>query len=234
METDAAVGRIMRQLKESEIDDDTLIVFTSDNGCSDQADFKTLEAARHYPSIAWRGFKSKVYEGGHRVPFIIRWPKHVTANSTCSALIGLQDLYSTCADLVRVPLATNEAEDSISFAKQLLTQETQSSRLSLVHHSLHGRFSLRSGNWKLVFWPDGGGFGDKFTAGDWQKPLKLSQLQLFDLQQDPSEKNNVAESNLEIARKLSEEMKKLIHQGATRTNAKGSNDVEVHWMHPDI
>lgn len=234
METDAAVGRILHQLEESGIDDNTLIVFTSDNGCSDQADFKTLEAAGHFSSASYRGFKSKVYEGGHRVPFIVRWPNQVTANTNCSALIGLQDLYATFAELVSSPLAANEAEDSIPFANQLRTPEKQSERQSLVHHSLHGRFSLRSGNWKLVFWPDGGGFGDKIANGDWQTPLKLSQLQLFDLQQDPSEKNNIAESNLEVVRKLSEEMKAIIAKGASRRSTEGSNDVDVHWKHPDI
>lgn len=234
METDAAVGRIMDKLKSEGLFENTLVFFTSDNGCSDQADFKTLQAAGHDASAGYRGFKSKTYEGGHRVPFIAHWPKMVSAGTTCESLVGLQDIYASCADILGHDLNPNEAEDSFSFAKLLNNPSGHAVRSSLVHHSLHGRFAYRSGDWKLIFWPDGGGFGDKSAANDWKEDLDAKRLQLFDLKHDPSEKHNVVLDNMDVAKRLSSELRSLIEAGSTRPGALGQNDVPVHWLAPQL
>lgn len=230
LETDAAVGRIMAKLREEELLENTLVFFTSDNGCSNQADFATLQAAGHDASAGYRGFKSKTYEGGHRVPLIAHWPAVVPAGKTSEALVGLQDIYATCAELVGHELKPTQAEDSLSFAALLKALEGSASRTAMVHHSLHGRFAYRSGNWKIIYWPDGGGFGDKSTANDWKEPLTISQLQLFDMNRDPSEKQNVIHENIEVAKRLTAELKHLIEAGSSRPNAAGKNDVRVHWV----
>jgi arylsulfatase A len=234
METDAAVGRIMDKLKAEGLLENTLVFFTSDNGCSDQADFKTLQAAGHDSSAGYRGFKSKTYEGGHRVPLIAHWPAVVPAGTTCTKLVGLQDIYATCASILGHDLEANEAEDSFSFASLLTSPGSEASRSSLVHHSLQGRFSFRAGDWKMIYWHDGGGFGDKSTANDWKESLTLNQLQLFQLKLDPSEKQNVIEENIEVAKRLTAELKQLIETGSSRPNSSGKNDVRVHWVEPKL
>lgn len=234
METDAAVGRIMDKLKSEGLLENTLVLFTSDNGCSDQADFKTLQAAGHDASAGYRGFKSKTYEGGHRVPLIAHWPATVPSGTTCHALVGLQDIYATCASIVGHELKINEAEDSFSFATLLKSPGSDAVRPSLVHHSLQGRFAFRSGNWKIIYWHDGGGFGDKSTANDWKEPLTIEQLQLFDMKLDPSEKRNVIQENVEVAERLTAELKQLIETGSSRPNSTGKNDVRVHWVEPAL
>jgi hypothetical protein len=97
---------------------------------------------------------------------------------------------------------------------------------------LHGRFSFRSGDWKILYWPDGGGFGDAATANDWKNPLPKDRLQLFDLRSDPAEMQNVIRDELGIARQLTSEFKRLIEDGASREGAVGKNDVNVHWLEP--
>jgi arylsulfatase A-like enzyme len=232
LETDAAVGRIMDKLKSEGLLENTLVFFTSDNGCSDQADFKTLQAAGHDASAGYRGFKSKAFEGGHRVPFIAHWPAVVPAGTTCDALVGLQDIYASCAELLGHDLKSNEAEDSFSFANLLKSTEGKAMRQSLVHHSFHGRFAYRSGDWKIVYWQDGGGFGDKSAANDWKEPLTVDRLQLFHLKLDLAEKQNVIGENIEVAKRLTDELKQLIETGASRPNSSSVNDVPVHWVAP--
>lgn len=234
LETDAAVGRIMDKLKSEGLLENTLVFFTSDNGCSDQADFKTLQAAGHDASAGYRGFKSKAYEGGHRVPFIAHWPRVVPAGTTCDALVGLQDIYATCAEMLGHDLKSNEAEDSFSFANLLKATEAKAMRQALVHHSLQGRFAYRSGDWKLIYWQDGGGFGDKSVANDWKESLTVDRMQLFHLKLDPSEKQNVIGENIEVAKRLTDELKQLIETGSSRPNSSGINDVPVHWVAPKL
>lgn len=232
METDAAVGQIIAKLKSEGLWENTLLFVTSDNGCSDQADFKVLQAAGHDASAGYRGFKSKLYEGGHRVPLIAHWPSTIPAGSTCTALVGLQDIYASCAELVGCELRTNQAEDSISFVHLLKSPEEKGRRQSLVHHSLHGRFSYRSGDWKILYWPNGGGFGDPATANDWKAPLTTDRLQLFDLRSDPAEMQNRISEQLAMAQRMTSEFKSLIEAGASREGAVGKNDVDVHWIEP--
>lgn len=234
LETDAAVGRIMDKLKAEGILENTLVFFTSDNGCSNQADFKTLQAAGHDASAGYRGFKSKTYEGGHRVPLIAHWPKVVPAGTTCEALIGLQDIYATCAEVVGNELNPTQAEDSFSFVSLLKAPEGSAVRNALVHHSLHGRFAYRSGDWKMIYWPDGGGFGDKSAANDWMSVLTIDRLQLFNLKSDRSETQNVIRENVEVAKRLTAELQALIESGSSRSGASSKNDVPVHWIAPKL
>lgn len=234
LETDAAVGRIMDKLKSEGLLENTLVFFTSDNGCSNQADFETLQAAGHDASAGYRGFKSKTYEGGHRVPLIAHWPAAVPSGTTCDALVGLQDIYATCANILGHELRATEAEDSFSFAGLLKSPGNDAPRTSLVHHSLHGRFAYRSGDWKIIYWHDGGGFGDKSTANDWKEPLTVNQLQLFHMKLDPFEKRNVIQENIEVAKRLTAELKQLIETGSSRPGAAGKNDVLVHWVEPAL
>ena len=104
----------------------------------------------HYPSAQYRGYKSDLWDGGHRVPFIVRWPARVDPGTTSDQLICLTDLLATCAELSGASVPENAGEDSVSFAAALEGNPIQSTRQGMIHHSIDGNFSYRQGKWKLL------------------------------------------------------------------------------------
>jgi arylsulfatase A-like enzyme len=102
-QVDADIGRLLSALEQNGVAENTLIVFTSDNGCSPAANIDELLAANHHPSYVYRGHKADLYEGGHRVPFLARWPAKVKPGSVCDQLVGQFDFIATFADLLEVP-----------------------------------------------------------------------------------------------------------------------------------
>ena len=100
MEVDWAVGKVLAALDANGLEESTLVIFTSDNGCSPEARFDELHAKGHDPSWHFRGNKADIFDGGHRIPFIVRWPGHVKADSTSDQLICLTDLFATCAEIL--------------------------------------------------------------------------------------------------------------------------------------
>lgn len=122
METDWSAGEIIKAIDEAGIAENTLVIFTADNGHSKYTGWEELVKAGHYPSGPFRGGKAVIWEGGHRVPFIVRWPGHVSAGSTNDQLLSLTDLFSTCAELVNKPLPPDAGEDSRSFLQALYDQ----------------------------------------------------------------------------------------------------------------
>src|SRR6185436_16499750 len=115
MQTDSAVGAVLDALDRHELTNNTIVIFTSDNGCSPQAKFDELLAKNHNPSHVFRGNKADIYEGGHRVPFLVRWPGHVAASHSSDQLVCLTDVMATCAAIIDVKFPGDSAEDSISF-----------------------------------------------------------------------------------------------------------------------
>ena len=113
METDAFVGRILEAVQKSGAADNTLVIFTSDNGCAPYIGVKDLEAQGHFPSGPLRGYKASAWEGGHRLPFIVRWPGVVKPGTVCPQLIQQGDLIATLAQMFRVKLPDNAGEDSV-------------------------------------------------------------------------------------------------------------------------
>lgn len=178
MEVDEVVGRVMQTLEDQGLAKNTLVIFTSDNG----AHWLPAEVARtgHAANGPWRGMKSDAWEGGHRVPFIARWPGRVPAGTTTDALVGLNDLFATVADVLARRLPRGAAEDSVSFRRALLGKR-QPSRPPLVLHSINGTFVVRQGPWKLV---DGAG------SGGWTEGKVPTAGQLYDLSADPLEAVN--------------------------------------------
>ena len=121
--TDAMVGKIVDAIKQAGMLENTLIVFTSDNGASPSADFKTLIAAGHDVSAGFRGAKADIFEGGHRIPFVVKWPHVIKANTVSDKTISLTDFYATVASFLHEKINSNEAEDSYSIMP-LLTNKT--------------------------------------------------------------------------------------------------------------
>ncbi len=156
VEFDAAVGAILATLDATDQASDTIVIVTSDNG----ADLSGGQAGfGHASNSWWRGQKADIHEGGHRVPFVARWPGEIPAGTVSDATISLTDVFATVADVAGATLPAGAAPDSVSFRAILegAPPATQV-RTSIVHHSMNGTFALRSGPWKLSTALGTGGF----------------------------------------------------------------------------
>lgn len=200
---DDAVGSVLDLLDELGLAGETLIVATSDNG----ARLADVDGATHdhCSNGPFRGQKADIYEGGHREPFVARWPGRIPAAAVTDELIGLVDLTATLTTAARIPLPPGAAEDSVDQIA-LLTTAGRSGRSSLVQHSGRGVFSLRRGPHKLVLGDGSGGFSE--PAG---RPCDASQGvgQLYDVQADPGETINRWHERPEIVRALYAELKEI-------------------------
>ncbi len=217
MQTDAVVGDVLAALEEHGLSENTLVIFSSDNGCSPAAGTNKLEKAGHFASERYRGYKSDIWDGGHRVPFIVRWPGKIAAGSSSSQLVCLTDFIATCAEILSQRLPDSAGEDSFSFLPALLGQDSTRQRSSVVHHSIQGKFAVRAGRWKLCLCAGSGG---------WSKDVTQSP-QLYDMIADPQETNNCAALHPELISSLSSELKKIIDEGRSAPGNKLENDVAV-------
>jgi len=199
MQTDHCVGEILQALDSTGLAKNTLIIFTSDNGCSPSAKFDELLAAGHDPSFVFRGHKADVFEGGHRIPFLVRWPGVVAPGSKSDQLTGQWDLLATCAELTNNALPQGSGADSVSFLPAL-RGETAKGRESLVSQSINGSFAIRRGPWKLCVCPDSGGWSEPRPGRKNQGPLP--DVQLYHLGEDPGESINRAAAHPKVVTEL--------------------------------
>jgi arylsulfatase A len=225
METDWSVGQILEALDRHKLTDHTLVFFTADNGCSPEANFPQLAAAGHHPGGPFRGHKADLFEGGHRVPFFVRWPGRVAAGSEYSHTVCLNDFMATCADLLGVQLPSNAAEDSISLLPVLLGATRGPIRETTVHHSINGSFAIRHGRWKLLLCPDSGGWSAPRPGS--AEAAVLPPVQLYDLDADPAEQVNLMARHPEVVRDLIGRLERVVHNGRTTPGAPQPNDVPV-------
>ncbi len=217
METDAIVGQVIGALDRSGAADNTLVVFTSDNGCAPYIDVEDLEKQGHYPSGPLRGYKSDVWEGGHRVPFIVRWPGVVNPGSECGQLVHQADLFATFADIFGKKLPGDAGEDSFSLLP-LLRGNNKPVRGHAVSCSSRGLPSLRDGDWKLIL-----GAG----SGGWAKGGDDQPLQLYNLADDIGETTNLAAEQPDRVKQMQAMMEKLITEGRSTPGVPQKNDVQV-------
>uniref|UniRef100_UPI004048C7B1 sulfatase family protein n=1 Tax=Mariniflexile sp. TaxID=1979402 RepID=UPI004048C7B1 len=213
--------------KEAGIENNTLVIFTSDNGCTPLANFPVLKAKGHNPNYIYRGEKGSYWEGGHRVPFIVKWPEKIKANTISSATICTTDFMATCADLVGYRLKDNEAEDSYSMMP-LFNQKEGYQREATIHHSKEGIFAIRKGDWKLIVSPNSG----INAAGKPEKlKEKLPEHILYNLKTDIGEKTNVAEEYPEKVKELKELLIKQIKEGRSTPGKVQENDpITTPWV----
>ena len=212
VEVDAMAGRVFEAVRRAGIATNTLIIFTSDNGCSPSAGFPHLESLGHYPSAQFRGTKADIFDGGHRVAFLVDWPGHVAAGSTNKELICHTDFFATCADLLGQKLPDTAGEDSVSLLPVLLGQpHPEPLREAVVHHSIDGSFAIRQGKWKLELCPGSGGWSDPKPGSP--ETLKLPPIQLYDLSQDIGETNNVEAEHPEVVTRLTNLLEKYVADG---------------------
>ena len=183
--------------------DKTLLIFTSDNGPREGVN-------GHDSSGPLRGQKGEIWEGGHRIPLIARWPEKIERDSRCDHIVGLVDFYATFADLLGEELSKSEAEDSFSFLPDLLGENPDGSiRKDIIHHSGAGLFSLRRGSWKLIVDSQGGGYHE---GG----PVEGSPGQLYDLKSDLAETNNLWSEKQELVAEMELILNQYIMNGFTR------------------
>ncbi|MFC7338743.1 arylsulfatase [Haloferula chungangensis] len=223
MQTDAVIGQIMAAVDTSEFAENTMIIVTSDNGCSAKpAKADELEKAGHFPSAQFRGYKSDLWDGGHRVPFIVRWPAAVKASSTSDEIVCLTDLMATVAELTGTRLPETAGEDSVSFAPALKGKTIESTRKGVVHHSIGGRFAYREGKWKLLLTKGSGGWTKEKISDD-------SPAQLYDMVDDPGETKNLYKSHPEVVDRLLAHLQSDVKRGRSTAGPDQDNDRNVNF-----
>ena len=226
---DHIVGQVMDALESNGLKENTLIVFTSDNGCSPRADFEELAQVGHDPSYRFRGHKADIYEGGHRIPFIARWPGHIEEGTTSDETVCLNDLLATCADILNDTLPDTAGEDSYSILPALLDQEYQAPiREATVHHSVNGSFAIRQGKWKLIFCPGSGGWSDPRPGK--AREMDLPSLQLYNLEEDIDESNNLVAEYPEVVDRLTRLMEEYVEKGRSTPGAEQKNQGEIEFL----
>ena len=228
MQTDAAIGQLLAELDKQALAENTLVIVTSDNGCSPQADFPALLAKGHNPSYEFRGHKADIFDGGHRVPFLVRWPARVKAGTLSQQLLCLTDFMATAAEIIGAKPPDNAAEDSVSFLPALLGTAKASLREALVHHSINGSFAIRQGNWKLELCRDSGGWSDPRPGTP--KATALPPVQLFDLDKDIGEQINVQDKHPEVVARLTKLLEKYVADGRSTPGTPQQNAVPVQLV----
>ncbi len=227
-ELDAGVGAVMEAIEQSGQAANTLVLFTSDNGglwhwweyveADDKAFGKVTPRGRyvrdfgHQSNARLRGTKADIWEGGHRVPFLVRWPGVVKPGGVSHSLVGLNDLLATCAAIVGERLPDDAGEDSISFLSALHNPAART-RDDLILHSLQGEFAVRQGDWKLALSRGSGGF----SAPREVKPKPGEPAgQLYNLRTDPFETLNLYGKHPEIVARLESLLARYKKHGRSR------------------
>lgn len=231
METDWVVGEVLKALDKHGLNENTLVIFSTDNGCSPAAKIPALMKKGHYPNGNLRGHKADIYEGGHRVPLIVRWPAVVKAGTQTDRLTCMTDFISTCSDIVGKPLNEASGVDGISFLPTLKDPSLINDREAIVHHSINGSFAIRKGKWKLALCPGSGGWSYP-RAG--KTPPGLPPIQLFDLSKDPAEQNNLQEQYPEKVEELTDLLQSYVDLGRSTLGKSQQNDRDINIYAEDI
>lgn len=223
MQIDDYMGKLTKLLEEKGIAENTIVIFTSDNGCSPEADFEVLGEKGHDPSAQYRGHKADIYEGGHRVPFIVKWPKKIKRGTISNTTICTTDFLATCADIVNVDLLDNEGEDSFSMLPLLFgDSKKEFKRQATIHSSINGSFAIRKGIYKLIMAPGSGGWSD--PRPDAPEINSYPPLQLYNLENDPVEQNNLIAQKPEVVEELRKLLFTTIENGRSTEGQNQKND----------
>jgi arylsulfatase A-like enzyme len=205
-EVDWSVQQILDAVKRSGNEQNTLVMMTSDNGPERQMEERKVEF-QHFSAYHFRGHKRDVWDGGHRIPFIAKWPARVKAGSKTDELICLTDLMATCAAIVGAKLPHNAGEDSYNILPAIVGEKrSKPIREAVIHHSSWGSFAIRQGEWKLMLVR---GVGD----GPPSKDTSLPEGQLYNIIQDFGETNNLYEKRPEIVKRLTALLDKYLAEG---------------------
>ena len=208
---DSLVGAMTAVLEKHGMTSDTLFIFTSDNGAEwDPSHIEEFGHRANHPDL--RGKKRDAWEGGHRIPFIARWPGTIAGGTTSDQTICLTDLTATAAEIAGADLPTNAAQDSYSILPALEGRVQGPIREAVVHHSSDGMFAIRKGKWKLI---DGRGPGSR-NYGEWKGGPDDPPAQLYDIASDIGETNNVYADHPEVVEMLGTLLERYKQQGFSR------------------
>jgi arylsulfatase A-like enzyme len=211
-QVDASVGRLLQTLDEGKLAENTLLIFTSDNGAHWLPE--DIEKWGHRANDGLRGQKSDLWEGGHRVPFLARWPGHIQASSTSKELICLTDVLATVAAVIGAKLPDDAGEDSYNILPALRGDKLDTPiREAIVHHSGDGTFAIRQGPWKLAMALGSHGFS---VPHDIKPKPGGPQGQLYNLDDDPREQKNLWLEKPEIVARLTALLAKYQREGRSR------------------
>ena len=239
VQVDWTVGRVMNALERAGVADNTLVVFTSDNGPEITGEVKPgaydrIQLYRHYSMGGLRGCKRDAWEGGHRVPFIARWPGKIPRGATSGETICHVDLMATVAALLDTRLPDNAAEDSYNILPALLGRQLDKPiREATVHHAASGHLAIRQGDWVFIDFPT----GDCNKEPEWFKKERGYQPhnqpgELYDLRQDLSERRNLNAERPDEVRELKELLEKYKREGRSTPGAPQTNDPPVSIPKP--
>ena len=230
MQTDDSFGKVVDALRDNGLLDNTLVLCSSDNGTSGPTSkLGQLQELGHFPSGDLRGSKADIWDGGHRVPFLVSWSNVVKPGTRTDGLVCLSDVTRTVADILDVDLPADAAEDSISFLP-LLTGNGEHQRNDVVHHSISGYFAIRKDNWKLSLCPDSGGWtGQRPSKKSWAKYEKqgIPMVQLIDMDADVGEQSNLADSNQPKVAELKTLLQDQVGNGRSTPGPKQANDAVI-------
>ena len=220
-ELDYVVGELMKTLDELELSNNTLVMFSSDNGPEVPTVIAMRRDHKHDGAKPWRGMKRDQWEGGHRVPFIARWPGKIEAGSESDQTICLTDVMATCAAVVATELPKNAAEDSFNLLPALLGKATEPIRPYTLHQTISLALAIREGNWKYLDHKGSGGNNYERNKGLNQYVLPEAAPdasgQLYDLSQDPGETKNLYLEQSEKAQALKAKLDATIASGRSRS-----------------
>lgn len=223
MQTDDVVGNILNCLEEAHISDNTIVLFASDNGCSRQAKIQKLRKSGHHVSAGFRGSKADIWEGGHRIPFVAKWPGVIKAGSRSDETICLTDTFATIADCLQVATPSDSCEDSVSFLPALKGGSIPDGRKGIIHHSVSGHFAYRSGNWKLIL---------ARASGGWSSPTEKNasqnapEGQLYRMDDDSAEQENLYLSKPNVVAELLSALEDQVRSGRSTPGIESKNDTE--------
>ncbi|MGB0369964.1 MAG: sulfatase family protein [Opitutales bacterium] len=217
MQTDDAVKQILDALDRNHFTENTLVIFSTDNGTAPKPE--SLRKLGYDPLPGLKGNKMTIYEGGHRVPFVARWPGVITPGSICNDTIVQVSLMATVADMLEVSLPDDAGVDSFSILPLLQGKEAKAAPTHplAIHHSFKGKFAIRKGNWKFIA-------DSEEKKGKKHTP---APAQLYNLAKDRGETNNLYETHPEKAQELLSLLEKSVADGRTRPGPPMQNDVEV-------
>jgi arylsulfatase A-like enzyme len=227
LQVDHTVGQLLASLDQHQISENTLIIFTSDNGCSPEANYTELARFGHNPSFHFRGHKADIFEGGHRVPFLARWPGKIKAGTENHQIICLTDLLATVAEITGPEPGPEAGVDSYSLVPALLGKENQPVREATVHHSVNGSFAIRKGPWKLILCPGSGGWSDPKPGSE--DVEGLPPFQLYNLDRDIGETDNLAEDFPDVLEELTGLLKSYVENGRSTPGPGMENVNSENW-----
>ncbi|MFH5833838.1 arylsulfatase [Halalkalibaculum sp. DA384] len=238
VEVDWSVGKIMKALERNRLDENTLVIFTSDNGspARDGTDMagelnSVIRKYGHDPSDGFRGIKADIWEGGHRVPFIAKWPGKIPVGTESSEIINLVDIMATVAEITDYRLQDNMAEDSYDITPVLFGENYNIPlREATVYHSFSGNFAIQQDEWKLILWPGSGGW----TSPVGQDSLKsLPKYQLYNMKKDPKELHNLTGDMPGKVTDLKNILSRYIREGRSTPGNPQSNAPVEKWPQVD-